>query len=151
MSDGNVESSASAVKVKDLLKELNRLEAKTGGSGAVPNATKSDLLDLSEIAAKHPDKVVRFVNVANPDKVSRRLKKGWTKLAEGDGGKQVGNLAVFAIDKATILGYRTAKKIHQKNLLVQFKAEDHAMAERMAKVLRDRHGIDIDPKRLIAE
>lgn len=143
--------STSATTAKEILAELNRTEKKTGNSGAVPNTLKGDLLDLSEIEAKHPGKEIRFVNVTNVDKVARRIKNGWSRLSEGDGGKQIGNLAVFVCDKAQVANLRAAKNERHKNLLVQFKAEDHAMAERMSKVLRDRHGIDIDPKRLIAE
>ena len=152
MADSNVPTpTPSAVSAKDVLAELSRIESKTGGSGAVPNATKTSLLDLTELEARHPDKEFRFVNTGNPDKVSRRKKLGWERLSEAEGGKQLGDLAVFAISKPRLKELRFAKLKRHQELLVSFKKEDHHLAERYSKILKDRYGIDISPQRLIAE
>lgn len=140
-----------AESAKDLLEKMKQIERTTGPSGAIPNATKEELLNLSDLQAKHPDKHLRFVNVANPDKVSRRQRNGYIRLPEADGGRQIGNLAVFAVPKQQLHKLQADKAQKQAQLLVRFKAESHQEAEATARILRDRHGIDVDPRRLIAE
>lgn len=134
---------------KELLKDLQNTEKKTGGSGAVPNASKEELLDLTSLREKHPDKVLRFVNTANPAKVSNRVKAGWVKLAESEGGRTVGNLSVYAIPVAEAQAIRRRYRERDRMLLVAHKVQHQALAENMARILRDRHGIDVTPEQLI--
>lgn len=136
---------------KETLEALQREEKKTGGSGAVPNTQKQTLLDLSELKSKHPDKEFRWVHIHNTGKAERRIRDGWSKLPADQGGRTVGNLAIFSIPRPKVESMRQARQERTARLLTAYKVQSHHEAEQMAKILRDRHGIDIDPKRLIAE
>lgn len=119
-------------------------------SGAAPLTPKAALLDLSDLKAKYPEAEFRFVNVSSPDGAIRRQTTGWTRLPESEGGRMVGpELAVFFTSK----GNRAAQvesmnKLHKARLEAH-KAEVERAAEKIAKELRDVHGIRIDASQLL--
>lgn len=136
---------------KSVLEDLRRIEKTTGSSGAVPNTSKEDLLDLSSLREAHPDLSFRFVNMRNPGKATRRQKLGWVRLPETEGGRQVGDLAVFVNRRSKVEELRRERTERDRLKLVAYKAESVQLAEGMSRILRDRFGIEVEPSRLIAE
>lgn len=135
--------------IKEQMAALERLEKKTGPSGAMPRATKAMLLDATEAVAKNPDSRVRWVNVMNTEKAQLRVLSGYKRLTEEQGGRQVGNLVLFAIPRE-VYESRVAelKKLHQDRLK-SHRTEMEQAAENLAKYMRDNHGISVDVSRLL--
>lgn len=141
-----------ASQAKEIVDAVARQERTTGGSGAVPNALKGDLLDLSDLQAKHPDKHLRWCNVNNPPGMANHAKKGRTRLAQSDGGRQMGNLAVFEMPIERYKQNAREDKQRRDAFLETAKRRDFDQeADAIARYLRDNHGIKINPERLISE
>jgi hypothetical protein len=127
---------------------LQHIEAQTL-SGAAVLTPKEILLDLSDLQAKHPDKHFRWVNIRAPGVADRRRLDGYLRLPESDGGKELGGeLAVFVTTKR-LHEHRVAQ--HQKTTeerLQAHRAEVERIADGVARELRDKYGIKVDPSRL---
>lgn len=136
-------------ELDQMISKADRLERTTGRSGAVPLSTKADLLDAREIQERHPDKHLRFVNVSDDQKVQSRKAMGYTRLPSADGGKEIGRLALFSMDREVHDERVASVKQLNKDRLEAHKSEVEQVAESISRELRDRHGIDIDPKRLM--
>jgi hypothetical protein len=151
---GKAEFEAQKAK-KDALKEeiarLERLERVTGSSGAIPNTPKRQLLDVREVIEKHPDKRVKWVNEGVPDKVMSRKQQGYEKLPESEGGRRVGNLALYTLPRGVYEGRVKAQETENKARLDAYKSDVQQAAESVARELRDRHGIKVDPNRILIE
>jgi hypothetical protein len=119
-------------------------------SGAAVLTPKEVLLDLSDLKAKHPDKHFRWVNIRAPGNADRRRLDGYLRLPESDGGKELGGeLAVF-VTTQRIHEHREAKiKQMNKDRLQAHKAEVERAVEAVAKELRDKYGLKIDPERIL--
>ena len=121
-------------------------------SGA-PNLTPKDvLLDLSDLQAQHPDKFFRWVNIKAPGKADRRRLDGFIRLPESVGGRELGGeVAIFV----------TSRKIHEareqrikdlnKARLKAHRAEVENAVEAIAKELRDKYGLKINPDRILVD
>lgn len=144
---------ASAAEKKanlDLItRTLNEIEAKTL-SGAPTLTPKEVLLDLSDLKAKYPDKVVRWVNVRAPGVADRRRLDGYIRLPESDGGRELaGEVAVF-ITSQRLHDVRVEKiKKMNKDRLHAHKAEVENIAEGIVRELRDRYGLRVPIERLL--
>lgn len=128
---------------------LNHIEAQTL-SGAAVLTPKEVLLDLSDLQAKHPDKHFRWVNIRSPGNADRRRLDGYLRLPESDGGKEMGGeLAVF-VTTQRIHEVRVARqKQMTKDRLNAHKAEVERQVDAIAKELRDKYGLKIDPARIL--
>lgn len=128
---------------------LAALERTTGPSGAVPLTPKAQLLSIGDLAEKNPDKHYRFVNVGNSEKAELRQASGYERVPAADGGKQVGNMALFAIPREEY-DRRTAElqRVNKERLSVA-RSDMERAAEGIARELRDRHGINVDAERIL--
>jgi hypothetical protein len=143
------EQAATGESPKDVLARLDRLERTTGRSGAVPNAPKQQMLDLSDLKAKHPDKHLRWGTLANPEKMQSRLADGYERLSAADGGKQLGNLVVLALPRAEAERRIKDLEAKHKERLEAHNREVEAAAEATAKYLRDNYGFSVKPEEII--
>lgn len=136
-------------ELENQMKGLDQLERTTGPSGAVPNTPKASLLSIGDLAERNPDKHFRWVNVGNKEKAELRRHGGYDRVPTAEGGKQVGNLALFAMDRREY-ERRVAhlRKTNQQRLNAH-KAEVEQLAENIARELRDRHGISVDAERIL--
>jgi hypothetical protein len=131
-------------ELKELQSALSRQERTEGNSGAVPNTPKATLLDASDVQASHNEKRVRWVNINNPAKVQDRLQQGYTRIPLAEGGREVGDLALFEIPRE---GYdaRVADLARQnRQRLEAHKMDMERAAEGIARELRDKHGLKVD-------
>jgi hypothetical protein len=133
----------------EIKKEVDALERKTGPSGAVPNDRKTDMLDFTDVEKRHPDKHIRLVNVSDSTNVGRKQRRQYERLPAEQGGKQVGNLVLFAQPKAEHERRLAENKRIRESRLSVYKDKQQQLAEGMARELRDKHGLHIDPERLI--
>lgn len=132
---------AAKAQIEEMQAKLDREERKNGSSGAIPLATKQTLLDGSDVAKKMPDKRLRWVNVSIAEKVQLRQNQGYTRVPASEGGRQVGNLALFELPRDVYEErVKELQKRHQERL-VAHKGEVEAEAEAVARVLRDKYGI----------
>src|SRR6266498_5023347 len=133
-------------EIKDMQDRLARAEAKSGPSGAKPFAPPQMLLDASDVQALHPDKRVRWVNVVNTQKAQRRQAEGYERIPAAEGGRQVGNLALFAIPRADYERKVAAQAKLNRDRLDHHNREIESAAEQLSKILKDQHGVSIRPE-----
>jgi hypothetical protein len=147
--------SAKAVEAKQVLdnleKALAHLEAQQL-SGA-PNLTPKDvLLDLSDLKAQHPDKVFRWVNIKAPGKADRRRLDGYIRLPESVGGRELGGeIAIFVTTRKVFEAREQRIKDLNKARLKAHRAEVERAVESIAKELRDKYGLKVDPSRILVD
>lgn len=135
--------------VKDQLKKLELQEKKEGNSGAVPLTPKQELLAVPDVAAKRPDKHLRWVSTADGQKAKIRQSQGYVKVPDGEGGRTMGNLTLMELPKERAEQVREHhRKLHEARLDAHNREVESA-AETVAKHLRDNHGIKIDAKDIL--
>lgn len=146
---GTAKRAEAKAELDFLSKELAAIEARTL-SGAPSLTPKEIILDLSDLQAKHPDKVVRWVNIKAPGVADRRRLDGYIRLPESEGGREIGGeVAVFV----------TSKRLHEHRVAELNKATEARLrahrteventAEAIAKELRDKYGISINAERIL--
>jgi len=135
--------------ITEIKKKLDRSEAKST-PGAAILAPKQRLLDARDVERRHPDKRVRWVSLKNPDKMLSREMEGYSILPKEEGGKRLGeDLVLMSIPRER---YEARVKAQDKLTMArtkQHKTEMVALAERLARELKDAHGIDINVDRLL--
>lgn len=138
--------------VAALQADLKRREA-TEITGAPVRMPKQQLLDASDTQEKvGPEKHVRWLNMKDPNKVSSRQMEGYVRVPESEGGKALGDeMATFAIPTVKRDARVAAEKEENKRRLMSHKTDMERLAESTAKVLRDKHGITVDPRRLFSD
>jgi hypothetical protein len=137
-------------EIKAKMQELSRIEAKTGPSGAIPNASKAMLLDKREADEKNPNSRVRWVNLANSDKaLLRTVVQGYKRLSDSEGGRQVGNLVLCAIPRSVYEERLAQYKAAHEARLRAHKNDMEEAFDVIAKHMHDRYGIKLDMKRLL--
>ena len=131
-------------KIKEMQADLDRQERTTGQSGAVPNASKQQLLDATDIVDARPNERVRWVNVGNPEKAQLRQSQGYERIPLAEGGRQVGNLALFSTSRENY--ERRVDEVNRvsKERLSAHKKDVEKVAEAVVRELRDRHGINVE-------
>lgn len=137
-------------ELKAQRKALAETEAKTGNPGAIPLTPKEILLDAREAIDKNPDKRVRWVNIKDPAKARARVANGYVRIPEAEGGKHLGDeLALFAVPKKKYEETIAMQQQLNKDRLSQHNREMERMADEVAKVLRDKHGIRMSGEKLL--
>lgn len=138
--------------VEDLKKQkeaLKRVEDKTI-PGAPVLTPKEILLNADEAIAKNPDKRVRWVNIKTPEKARSREAQGYRRLSAEEGGKSLGDaLALFAKPRELYERDVARQKQLNKERLSQHNREMEQMADQVAQILRDKHGIKISAEKLL--
>lgn len=134
---------------KEMLDKVKRVEETNliGGNLLTP---KQHLLDASDVQSAHPDKRVRFVSLRDPMKVSSRKAEGYSIVPSEEGGRRLGEeLVLMEIPRERY----EAKVKHIEKLnaerLKQHNREMEQTAEAVARILRDKHGIDVSTERIL--
>lgn len=135
------EPSPAPATTAEVKKTLDSIERKEGRSGAVPNTPKAMLLDASSVQVKQANYRLRWVSVADAAKVSGRVAEGYERVPDSDGGRQMGNLALFRIPREQYERKVQAIKEMNERRLDAHRAEVSQVAENVERVLRDKHGI----------
>lgn len=130
---------------------LARAERTSGNSGAIPNTRKRDLLDANDTVKSNPDKHYRWVNVQNTDKATRHVEGGYRRVPDSEGGKQVGNLALFSIPKEVAERRESEIKRLNQARLDAHRTEVIREAEKLSKHMRDQHGVDIPVSKFLID
>jgi hypothetical protein len=132
------------------IKRLNDLEAKTV-PGARPNTPRAQMLDFSAVEAKDPDHHYRVTNIKDPQRVATRIQDGYVKVSVEEGGRSLG-------DEMALMRTPVAKHLEQKQRtadLTAFRESAHVRemenaAESVSRMLRDEHGIKVDPRHILS-
>lgn len=136
----------------DLLSEtLKHIENQTL-SGAPELTPKEVMLDISDLAAEHPDRHFRWVNIKAPGNADRRRLAGYIRLPEADGGRELGGeLAIFVTTKR-LHDHRVEEiKKMNKQRLQAHRAEVENAVEAVARELRDKYGLKLDADRILVD
>ena len=138
--------------ILEIQKKLAAQEATTV-LGAPSRTPKERMLDASSTQEKlGPEAHVRWLNLRNPDKVAMRQAEGYVRVPESEGGKAIGDeMATFAISRKSYDARVAAQEAENKRRLVAHKSDMEKLAENTARVLKDQHGIDVDPRRLFRD
>jgi hypothetical protein len=135
--------------LKAQMAELDRVERTTGRTGAVPNTSKQRMLDYGKEQAQHPNKRLRWLTLANKDKMESRKANGYEVLPVAEGGRQVGNLVLGAISREEYERRVADMEKRDRELLSVHNRDIDAEAEAVAKFLRDKIGVDIRAEDII--
>ena len=132
------------------IKRLNELEAKTV-PGARPRTPRAMMLDASEQEAKDPDNYYRFVNLRDKERLATRVQDGFTKVPDSEGGKTLGD--EYALMRQSQAKHR--EHLEQRDALTRHRESAHVRemenaAESVSKMLRDQHGIKVDPRHILS-
>lgn len=140
---------ASTTTLKEIQQKLEHVERTTGSSGAIPNTPKQMLLDASDVQAKHPDKRLRWCSTANNEKMLRRKAEGYEIVPVSEGGKTVGNMVLMGLSREEF--ERRVRRIEARNkeLLDAHNHEVEQVADGVARVLRDKYGLKVNPNDII--
>lgn len=132
-------------------KVLDEVEARTV-PGAPTLTPKQQMLDASDVEKRHPDKVIRWVNIRDPQKAESRRVEGYVRLSEAEGGRSLGNdLALMAIPRAAHEAkVQAIRKLNDERLNAH-RREMESVAESVAKQMRDRYGVSIDASRILVD
>lgn len=147
-----VSKTQAQAEIKEQLAKLDRLEQTTGRSGAIPIGPKNRLLSISEATRnKNKDYRLRWINVNNPEKAASRIADGYEIIPEAEGGRRVGGLALARLGREEY--ERRVKDIDRQTQerLNSHNREMEGMADNLAQLLRDRHGISVDAERLLVK
>ena len=141
-------------QLSQLKTDLERQEA-TQVLGAPVRSPKEDILDARALEAKHPNKYHRYLNTANKDRMPGRIhREGFRpvdkKEAEAAGvNASVGNL-VLSEQPWEIHDRRiAAQNAENERRLKAHEATMEQVVDSVVRDLRDKHGIKVDPKRLL--
>jgi hypothetical protein len=152
MSDEKPQAKTTAEKIADMKafeQNLAQQERTTGSSGLIPLAPKQQLLDARQIEKDNPDKRFRWVNVHNSERAQLRQAQGYERVPVAEGGRQVGNLALFAVPRQKYDERVAQLEKTNKERLTAHQTEVERIADGVAKELRDRHGIKVDAERIM--
>lgn len=134
---------------KKLKDSVSDVESKTV-PGANVLTPRESMLDARDVEAQHPDKHLRWVNIRDRQKAESRKLEGYTRLAPSEGGRALGDeLALMSISKERAEEKIERIKADNEARLSSHRSEMESMAESVARQMRDRHGISVDPSRIL--
>lgn len=133
-------------RLRAQIRELKERENATY-SGANIRAPRGSILHAEEALAKRPEFHYRFVNMNAPGKADNAKAIGYEKVSEEEGGKTLGDLALFRIPlekrAERVAGQEKQTKDDIKKVTEDLRGE----VREMARFMR-RKGLDIDENRL---
>lgn len=140
-------------KLEDQIKALANQERVEGRAGAIPRDPKQLMLDASEVQMRpeNKDRRIRWINVGNDAKALTRKANGYQILSEKEGGRRVGNLALAYLPRKEYDRRVAEVKKANQDRLKSHTREMQEMAESVARVLRDKHGIEMDAADILVE
>ncbi len=140
-------SAIEAIKAKLAAQEAQNVP------GAPSRTPKERMLDASSTQAALGDEAhVRWLNLKNADKVAMRQAEGYVRVPESEGGKALGDeMATFAVSRKTHDARVAAQENENKRRLVSHKTDMERLAENTARILKDQHGISVNPERLFRD
>lgn len=128
---------------------LRQIEAKNI-PGAASRTPKSLMLDAGDVEAANPDYHYRFVSLRDPNRLQARLLEGYEIVPKEEGGRRLGDeLALARVPRQVYEARVEREKQAAKERLEASQAEYDRLAESIARTLRDQHGLNIDPRRLL--
>jgi len=130
------------------INELKEHEARAT-SGAPILMPRSRLLEAPEAIDKNADDHLRWVNEQAPGRADATLGMGYRKLRQEEGGRTVGELALYAIPREQHAKRTVDREQVQRNMLDKNEQDLQQLASEMAKYLRDVKGIKINERRLL--
>ena len=137
------------VSVEQALDNAKALEDKLV-PGARTRTPRARMLEAPEAVAKNPDKVLRWGNMRDPEKMETHKMDGYARLTSEEGGKQLGNeLVLLGIPKKLAEERVAEQKQRTAELMQAHTRTMEGVAESVARQLRDRHGISVDASRIL--
>lgn len=131
------------------LHELKEHEARTVG-GATPRMPRGLMLQAADAQEKNPEHHLRWINEEAPGKADAAKAIGYEKVPSGEGGRQLGNLALYRMPMEervkNIVGQRTLNRERMQ----QFKKDYEEVAEGISRSLKDQHGINIPTEQILS-
>lgn len=135
--------------LKEARAAADRLEATTV-PGARLLTPKEQLLDASDVAAKHPGKHLRWVNIRDKSKAETRVREGYVRLSSDEGGRHLGDeMALFGLPREVAERKQAELRRLNEERLTAHEREYEATVEGVARVLRDRYGVKFNTDRIL--
>ena len=133
-------------QIRSQIRELKERENATF-SGANVRAPRGSILNAEEALQKHPEYHYRFVNILARGKPTMRRRWAMRRLRKSDGGKTLGDLALFRIPLVQRARRQAGQEQQTKDYIKKVTEDLRGEVREMARYLR-RKGVDIDENRL---
>lgn len=136
-------------ELRDIRARADRVEATTV-PGARVLTPKEQMLDATDVAAKHPDLHLRWVNIRDKNKAETRTREGYRRLSSDEGGRHLGDeMALFGLPREVADRKRAELERLNEERLVAHEREYEATVEGVARALRDRYGVKFNVDRIL--
>lgn len=132
--------------LKAQISELRELENRQV-HGAPSRLPRGLVLDLGDLPAKYPDRHFRWVNIDAPGKAAAAQAMGYTRTPNSEGGKQIGDLAVFHTSQEHYAQRIADRAVSNQQSVEAYKNEITNMAEKVVREIYDKTGKDISKGR----
>lgn len=128
------------------MRELRERESKRF-SGADIRTPRGNMLHAEEAVAKRPEFHYRYINISAVGKAENAQALGYEKVPDSEGGKTLGDLALFRVSLERHAEMVGAKDVETRRKIDRVKDDLRGEVKEMAAFLR-RKGVDIDERRL---
>lgn len=118
--------------------------------GARTLTPKQAMLDARDVEARHPDKRIRWLNMADKDKIQSRQLDGYVRLGSEEGGRQLGDMALFAIPRDLYVERVKRKEKVDRERLEAHNREMEQVAEAVVEYLNSR-GYNVSRDRILVQ
>jgi hypothetical protein len=133
-------------QIRAQIRELRERENRRF-SGADPRTPRGSILHAEEAISKRPEFHYRFININAPGKADNAKALGYEKVPEDEGGKTLGDLALFRIPFERRAERVAGQEKETQDKIKRFSDDMKGEVREMAKFLR-RRGVDINENRL---
>lgn len=148
MSDDSPSRGPTAAEIKA---KLDRVEATTGQSGAIPRAPKEILLMPTDKERADTDHHYRFINTSDPGRVAARMQaEGYERVPESEGGRRIGeSLQLFKQPREKHEERKRREAEINKSRESMHVREVEQAVEGVSRFLRDQYGINVKPSDIL--
>jgi hypothetical protein len=147
--DGNdTRARTSKALLQAQISELKEHEAKAV-SGAPILMPRSQLLEAPTAVDQNPDSHLRWVNEQAPGRADAAIGMGYRKLGYEEGGRQVGELALYAVNRETHATRVVNREEVMKAMMDKHRQDVKQTAEEVIRYLRDTHGIKVKERDIL--